>query len=641
MKFFIAKNSFFILIHLPKPRWMYALLFSLFPILSYAKKNEIIENCNKGILDTIVVHKSKTITSQITQANTVYIIRDELNLCLFNNNKTLQIPPNSVLLFEGGCLNNGRIIFNNTLLQGAYKFDESVYLDGTILNHYLTSSIVGCKGDGKHDDAPNLRNAIRLLKNRRGGELHLDEGNFLLNSGDDNSLSWMFRGFSVFEVPDNFTLTGEGNRSKLLYNPNRLPIHSSGNIYCGCVFSNERGGNYYKVHGNITMRNFTIEYMPPILNPSMGGDYGDGQFLSIYRPLYQFEENYDDYNVLIDKVNFYNIVGHQGILCNGADTVLVTECKHIKAGLDTDSNNKDYSFFYINSKVFIASGNTIDVNGTIYETHCEYVDIHNNIFLNSGVCCLPVGGMNDIMGNLRPATVVFHDNIVSTCYVISPFYYRNTAIKLIECYNNTISLSSGRFQTRYLFPSTDNADIHLDGLHVPIEKVHIHNEVIIQSDKTEVNNWNRIFRTTGITELIIDHCLMKNLSNMPVLAGNNNGEVTLRKLVFSDNVLEYCGKEVAYVYPDKRDAKQNQSVVNIMMWGADNFDGSKFSVFIERNRFVGANPYTILLSEDITNYDGDINLDVFIKDNDIKSILPISTNMVNSNATFLGKVILK
>ena len=602
-------------------------------------KNEVADEAAFDSKKKVIsLQKKRAITTQIKTPNVVYLIQYDFDL----NKDTLNVPEHCVLRFDGGSLYNGTVIFNSTLLEGDFRFDESVFLDGTIKNSFLTSSNVGCKGDGVHDDAPNLRNAIRLIKNSNRGELHLDEGTFLLNSGDENSISWLIKGFSVFQMPDNFTLSGEGDKSKLLYNPNRLTKHSSGNIYCGCLFSNERGGCYYKVKGTILLRDLSIEYKTPTLLPDKGCDYADGQIISIYRPLNQFGEDYDDYDVLIKNVNFYNIVGHQGVLCNGADSVVVTGCKHIKAGLDTDPNNKDYSVFYINSKFFIASSNVVDVSGSIYETHSEFVDIYNNIFINSSTCCLPVGGMNDKLGKPRPAIIKFHDNeIKNTCYVLSPYYYRNTTISLIECYNNSINISSGRHPTRYLFPSTDNADNSIKGNYIPIEKIWIHNERIIQTDTTAVSIWNRIFRTTGITELDIDHCVFVNLSNLPVLAGNNNGEVTLRNLNFSDNTLESCGRNVRYVLPEKREAKLNQAIVCLMMWGRDNFDGSNFSVIIERNSFKEANPYIIVLTKDITNYTGDIDMDVVIRDNDIKSDFPIAINMVNSKATLLKKDVIK
>lgn len=55
-----------------------------------------------------------TFANQITEANTIYEIRNEFDL----NNKTITIPENCTLLFTGGVLRNGTIVGNNTYLEG-------------------------------------------------------------------------------------------------------------------------------------------------------------------------------------------------------------------------------------------------------------------------------------------------------------------------------------------------------------------------------------------------------------------------------------------------------------------------------------------------------------------------------------------
>jgi hypothetical protein len=107
--------------------------------------------------------------------------------------------------------------------------------------------------------------------------------------------------------------------------------------------------------------------------------------------------------------------------------------------------------------------------------------------------------------------------------------------------------------------------------------------------------------------------------------------------MFSGNNIISCAKNVDFIYPSSREAKQNQSVVNLMMWGRDNFNDSDFSITIEDNKFFDTDPNSLILFEDITNYKGDINLSLFIKGNEIKSILPICTNQVNSEVEFFKK----
>lgn len=65
-----------------------------------------------------------SIVNQLSEPNTVYEIRDVFDL----NGKTINIPDNCVLKYEGGILKNGTIVGNNTTLEGP----ASVILDETI-----------------------------------------------------------------------------------------------------------------------------------------------------------------------------------------------------------------------------------------------------------------------------------------------------------------------------------------------------------------------------------------------------------------------------------------------------------------------------------------------------------------------------
>lgn len=56
----------------------------------------------------------------INEKNTIYVIQYDFDLA----GKSINIPENSVLWFQGGSINNGSIYCNNTAIWGAYEFSE-------------------------------------------------------------------------------------------------------------------------------------------------------------------------------------------------------------------------------------------------------------------------------------------------------------------------------------------------------------------------------------------------------------------------------------------------------------------------------------------------------------------------------------
>lgn len=63
---------------------------------------------------TVVLDGGKGIAGQMTKENTVYVIRDAFDL----KGATLTIPQRSVLLFDGGSIENGTVVFADTELAG-------------------------------------------------------------------------------------------------------------------------------------------------------------------------------------------------------------------------------------------------------------------------------------------------------------------------------------------------------------------------------------------------------------------------------------------------------------------------------------------------------------------------------------------
>lgn len=102
----------------------------------------------------IVIKNNVSVQSQFNSPNTVYIVRDVIDL----KKSKVTLPRNSVLRFEGGSLNNGTIIYNNTFIDGRYMIN--CQCRGTLSNDVITPHMYGAHGDGKTDDGDAIQQAI-------------------------------------------------------------------------------------------------------------------------------------------------------------------------------------------------------------------------------------------------------------------------------------------------------------------------------------------------------------------------------------------------------------------------------------------------------------------------------------------------
>lgn len=86
----------------------------------------------------------------VSKANTIYIIQYDYDL----DDKTITIPENCVLQFEGGSLSNGTIELDNTYFSGFYSgFIHNVTINGTIKD--VLSSLATVAKTGSYSDLNN------------------------------------------------------------------------------------------------------------------------------------------------------------------------------------------------------------------------------------------------------------------------------------------------------------------------------------------------------------------------------------------------------------------------------------------------------------------------------------------------------
>lgn len=77
-----------------------------------------------------ILRRDDSFANQVTDTNTIYDIRYDFSLEMISVN----IPEGCVLKFNGGCIKNGTITGNNTIVQGLVRY-ENLTLAGTFRNY--------------------------------------------------------------------------------------------------------------------------------------------------------------------------------------------------------------------------------------------------------------------------------------------------------------------------------------------------------------------------------------------------------------------------------------------------------------------------------------------------------------------------
>lgn len=97
-----------------------------------------------------------------TQDNTMYEIRYDFDF----NEKTITIPENCVLNFQGGSFKNGIIIFNNTKLDGNNQYFNDCSFRGTLATQHLYISKFGIKKDVNFDASYLIQEILDCIDNK-------------------------------------------------------------------------------------------------------------------------------------------------------------------------------------------------------------------------------------------------------------------------------------------------------------------------------------------------------------------------------------------------------------------------------------------------------------------------------------------
>lgn len=188
-------------------------------ILKFANRSYNSENPNG--MGYKILRNDMTLAEQVTGANTIYEIRYDFDL----DGITLNIPNNCILLFNGGSISNGTIVFNKTKIRAdlVQIFGLNVIFSGTVDILQWECAWFGAKNDGVintisgsgasfsgTDNFDSIQCTIynALLTNVH--KIHLHQGNFRTSKP-------IFLGYTEYNncnfFGDGFTLVKEGGNA--------------------------------------------------------------------------------------------------------------------------------------------------------------------------------------------------------------------------------------------------------------------------------------------------------------------------------------------------------------------------------------------------------------------------------------------
>lgn len=125
----------------------------------------------------ITLNKRYRLSEQLTKDNTIYLVQNGFDL----QGRTIIIPDNCELRFDGGYFTNGRVVFNNTLLSGNI-IQLLCDCTGSLNNEYIDPVWFGADPKGKEDSTKSLQMAIDIASNSRCMNFKMPSGTFLISA---------------------------------------------------------------------------------------------------------------------------------------------------------------------------------------------------------------------------------------------------------------------------------------------------------------------------------------------------------------------------------------------------------------------------------------------------------------------------
>lgn len=108
-----------------------------------------------------LLEPSSALPEQMASVNTIYEVRNDCDL----NGETLTVPLGSILVFNGGVIDNGEVVLNDTSIIGDKAFGDNITLSGTTPDTLKTSIIKGTEAGLKINKLFAVTNSIEINEN--------------------------------------------------------------------------------------------------------------------------------------------------------------------------------------------------------------------------------------------------------------------------------------------------------------------------------------------------------------------------------------------------------------------------------------------------------------------------------------------
>ncbi len=291
----------------------------------------------------IILRRDKSFKEQLTQTNTIYEIRYDFDL----DGKEVEIPENCVLKFEGGSLNNGTIVGNNTRIKTSVnQIFTNILIKGSWFISNIYSNWFDFK-EGEVDNITNFRNIMTMAESSILSHVYIQEGEWYTSCHTTDESGAYLNNVGI-SVPSNvyihnsatiLQLPSEHDKSSMFYVCLSENVTIDGGKLIGDVKSHMGESGEWN-HGiyPVSAKNLTIK------NIEISEFWGDG---------IDIQSLYDDYenkvaqnhckNVIITNVKCLNN-RRQGLSIEAVDGLLVEysefsgtgSIKHIAPGAGID-----------------------------------------------------------------------------------------------------------------------------------------------------------------------------------------------------------------------------------------------------------------------------------------------------------------
>lgn len=389
--------------------------------------------CAKSKKETVVLKSCDNIFSVLKSGNKRYVISYNYDL----KGKELVIGANSILVFEGGSLSNGKIKGNQTIIDaGIESIFKNIENTGTFQCEAVFPQWFGANADGKHDCSDAIQQAIDFAVN----------GNVVGNPWDIQQIEGFClkvvapAGSYILKKPiyiRSYThLEGQGRG---------ITKFANGGIDDGraLFYLGNDEGVRNKVH-NASISNFSINGN----DKRCIGVYSLAQYSFIEKVFITKCKEYGIYSneswcTYIKNCHFiYNAIDSDGYtvyltgrsLGWGANAVTISECEFM--GQEIYDDNKDNDRVFKGNCIFSQNGNGIRIVNSTFQ------QLNNCITINSSGTGITIENCYFEAVNTPIRGTLYGDNIVNNFFarpINSNVIIKSNHMQGCHITNNTVS----------------------------------------------------------------------------------------------------------------------------------------------------------------------------------------------------------